>query len=70
LELLPDLDPRQITRTESMKNLGANSIDRVDVIIATMKSLELRFPLTELGGLRNIGELVDNLYTRSLNTPP
>lgn len=49
LDVLPDLDPAQVVRMQSMKNLGANSIDRVDVIIATMEALDLKFPLNELG---------------------
>lgn len=64
LDILPALEPARIVPEESMKNLGANSIDRADVIIQTMEALELKFPLHELGGLKNIQDLVDNFYVR------
>ena len=67
LELLPDLDPAKIVPEESMKNLGANSIDRADVIIQTMETLALKFPLHELGKLTNIQGLVDDFHTRCMN---
>lgn len=67
LEILPDLEPSRIVPAESMKNLGANSIDRADVIIQTMEVLELKFPLHELGGLKNIQDLVDDFYGRCSN---
>ncbi|MEM7393659.1 MAG: acyl carrier protein [Verrucomicrobiota bacterium] len=64
LEILPDLDPASIVPDRSMKDLGANSIDRADVIIQTMEAFDLKFPLHELGALKNIGELVDDLHRR------
>ena len=70
LELLPDLDPSRIVPEESMKNLGANSIDRADVIIQTMEALALKFPLHELGKLKNIQGLVDEFHARSMNEAP
>lgn len=70
LELLPDLDPSLIVPEESMKNLGANSIDRADVIIQTMEALALKFPLHELGKLTNIQGLVDELHARTMDKSP
>ncbi len=64
LEILPDLEASLVVPEESMKNLGANSIDRADVIIQTMEALQLKFPLHELGRLKNIQGLVDEFYTR------
>ncbi len=70
LELLPELDPSKIVPEESMKNLGANSIDRADVIIQTMEALELKFPLHELGKLTNIQGLIDEFHDRSMSKTP
>ena len=64
LELLTELNPEDITSQASMRNLGANSIDRVDVIISSLEELSLKIPLTELAKLQNIGELVDFLYEK------
>lgn len=64
LEILPDLDPARIEPHVSMKDLGANSIDRADVIIQTMEALDLSFPMHELGRLTNIQGLVDDFHDR------
>jgi len=64
LEIVPDIDPDQVQPAASMKDLGANSIDRVDVILQTIEALGLKFPLHELGELKNLQALVDNLYGR------
>ncbi len=64
LEIVPEIHPDQVQPVVSMKDLGANSIDRVDVILQTMEALELKFPLHELGELTNMQALVDNLHGR------
>lgn len=64
LEIVPDIDPDQVQPAASMKDLGANSIDRVDVILQTVEALGLKFPLHELGELKNLQALVDNLHGR------
>nr|ADA82592.1 acylcarrierprotein [uncultured bacterium psy1] len=64
LEIVPEINPDQVQPVISMKDLGANSIDRVDVILLTMEALELKFPLNELGGLTNMQALVDDLHGR------
>jgi polyketide biosynthesis acyl carrier protein len=61
-DILPDLSPEQIRREDSMKDLGANSIDRFDIISDTMGELSLKIPLVQFGNLKNIGEVVDFLY--------
>lgn len=64
LEVLPDLEPAAIVPEESMRNLGANSIDRVDVVIETMEELRLNIPLSQLGHIKNLQELVDFFHER------
>ena len=61
---LPDLDVNSITKAHSMKDLGANSIDRADILICTMEALNLKFPPYEVGAFKNIGALVDFLYSK------
>ena len=41
----------------SMKDYGANSIDRVEIIVQTMASLGLKIPLRDFSHIKNIGEL-------------
>lgn len=64
LDIVPEIDPDQVQPEASMKDLGANSIDRVDVILQTIEALGLKFPLHELGELKNLQALVDNLHGR------
>ncbi len=48
-----------------LKDLGADSMDRADIVMMTMESLSQRIPLIELAGLTNIGELVDAFHEKS-----
>lgn len=58
--LLPDLDAEKITEEDSMQNLGANSIDRFDIIINTMYRLALKKnpDLTDFSDCKNIADIV------------
>lgn len=64
VEILPELAAIDIDATKSMKELGANSIDRVDVVLQSMEALSVTFPLNELGGIENIQGLVDYLEAK------
>jgi polyketide biosynthesis acyl carrier protein len=66
LEILPDLNESSITLEVSMKDIGTNSIDRADVILQTMETLNLKFSLHELGGINNIQGLVDFLHAKTV----
>jgi polyketide biosynthesis acyl carrier protein len=66
LEVLPGLDEGRVVPEASMRDLGANSIDRADILIMTMESLRLKFPLAELGSLKNLQGLVDFLHGKLL----
>jgi polyketide biosynthesis acyl carrier protein len=47
-----------ITSDRSLRDLGANSLDRVEIVTLTMEDLGLRFALRELKDAGNIGGLV------------
>lgn len=64
LEILPDIEANDIIIEESLKNLGANSIDRMDIVINSMEALEIKVPLVEFGNAKNIQGLVDVLYEK------
>ncbi|NKB23933.1 MAG: acyl carrier protein [Kiritimatiellae bacterium] len=70
LGILPDLDPASIEPLQSMRDLGANSIDRADVVIQSMEELNLKFPLHELGAVENIQGLIDFFHTKYLGNNP
>jgi polyketide biosynthesis acyl carrier protein len=63
-EILPELQSVAIDPQQSMKELGANSIDRADVVLQSMEALGVTFPLNELAGVDNIQGLVDFLHAR------
>ena len=63
-DVLPDLQHRGLCRNDSLKDLGANSLDRADIVLGVMESLSLRIPRVELFGPRNLGELVDLIHER------
>ena len=64
IEILPDLEADKIYPNQSMKDLGANSVDRVDVVIQTKEEMGLKFPLHELGAVENIQGLIDFLHAQ------
>jgi len=64
-DVIPELAARQLQRSDTLLDLGANSIDRADIMMATMESLDLEVPRVDLFGTRNIGELVDLFYAKS-----
>ncbi|WFR55601.1 acyl carrier protein [Anaerocolumna sp. AGMB13025] len=66
-EILPEVYPGQITMEDSLKELGANSVDRMDIIIGLMERLGLKIPLVEFGQLKNIQGIIDLLYSKKVS---
>ena len=64
-EVVPGLQAHNFNPTDSLKALGANSIDRVDIIMATLESLALNIPLTAVAKAENMGELAGIIHERS-----
>lgn len=62
LTALDDLQPEGFDPAKSMKDLGANSLDIVEVVSRSMRELKVKVPRAELSKLTNIDELVDLLY--------
>ncbi|MDQ1350636.1 MAG: polyketide biosynthesis acyl carrier protein [Acidobacteriota bacterium] len=61
LEVLPFLPPEEVSIEKSLKDLGANSIDRMEVVTRSMESLGIKVPLVEFGKVKNLEGLVDVL---------
>jgi acyl carrier protein len=59
--IVDSLDPTLVSRDVSMKELGASSLDMVEVVSCSMRELRVRVPRAELSKVRNIGGLVDLL---------
>lgn len=61
LEVLPDLDPQEITPQRSLAELGANSVDRMEVLTMAMESLGVSVPLLDFAKAGNIDGIADVL---------
>ncbi|AFX99663.1 ptzD [Candidatus Endolissoclinum faulkneri L2] len=59
---LVDVPAEEIMPEASMTDLGATSLDRVEVTLAAMEELGLDIPPRDLVGLANINALIDILY--------
>ncbi len=64
-EIMPGLDQHSFKPEDRLADLGANSIDRADIVMMTLEALSLRIPLVELANARNIGELSALLAAKS-----
>lgn len=61
-EIVEEIPEDAVTRQASMKDLGASSLDIVEVVSCSMRELRVRVPRAELSKLKNIGGLVDLLH--------
>lgn len=61
-EVLPFLPPDNITIEKNLKELGANSIDRMEVVTRSMEELGIKVPLVEFGKVKNLEGLVNVLH--------
>jgi acyl carrier protein len=59
---VPDLANANIDPKASMTEIGANSLDVVDVVSSTMRELKVKIPRDQLSNLKSVGELVDALH--------
>lgn len=60
-DTVEELEDAEIDASKSMKDLGATSLDIVEVVSCSMRELKVKVPRSELNELKNIDELVDKL---------
>ena len=63
-EVVPGLQAHNFQPSDSLKDLGANSVDRSEIVMMTLESLSLKIPLVETARAANIGELVNILNAK------
>lgn len=63
-EVMPHLQDVALQPSDSLRDLGANSIDRADIVIGVMEELSLEIPRIELLTPNNLGELADLIHAR------
>jgi len=61
-----DMNEAAFDPAKSMKAMGANSLDIVEVVSCTMRDLKVKVPRAELAKLNNVNELVDLLHKAAL----
>ncbi len=57
-EVMPDIDQAQILANNKFTDLGANSVDKIEVVAMSMEKLEVAIPLTKFANIGSIGDLV------------
>ncbi len=62
VDTVEDLEGVELDPAKSMVDLGANSLDIVEVVSCSMRDLKVKVPRSKLNELKNINELVDLLY--------
>lgn len=62
IELLPDINPIGLQPEDSLKEIGASSVDRMDVIVGIQEILGVKVPMVEFAEAKNVQEIVDILY--------
>ncbi|MCX5214363.1 acyl carrier protein [Kitasatospora sp. NBC_00240] len=64
-EVVPELEDHTFDPADSLRDLGANSIDRAEILMMTLESLAVSIPLHELANAKNIGDLAELIHAKS-----
>lgn len=70
VDAVDGLTPDKVDPKKSMKDMGANSLDIVEVVSSSMRELKVKVPRSQLNTLTNINGLVDLLYETSQAATP
>jgi polyketide biosynthesis acyl carrier protein len=57
-DVVPDIDISRVTLEDSMRDLGANSIDRAEIITETLEQLDIALPMVRFADAKSIGDIV------------
>lgn len=63
-EVVPPLKNHEFKPEDSLKGLGANSVDRSEIIMMTLEALSARIPMIHFAKAENIGELAAIFYEK------
>jgi polyketide biosynthesis acyl carrier protein len=59
--VLTDVDANLITRESSLVELGANSMERSEILLNAIEEMGISIPVVSLFGPKNLGELSDKI---------
>lgn len=63
-EVVFELEEHQFNQNDSLKDLGANSIDRSEIIMMTLEDMEINMPMIELAKAENMGHLATIIHDK------
>jgi polyketide biosynthesis acyl carrier protein len=63
-EIVPTVDPAEVVGHRHLRDLGADSVDRVEIILAVLDRLGVGEPLSSFSDLPHVEALVDFLHER------
>jgi len=63
-EVTPDVNIDGLIEEDSMSDLGINSVERSEIVILLLSHYQIKIPLVELHGLRNLGELAGFVHNK------
>jgi polyketide biosynthesis acyl carrier protein len=63
-QVIPELSTHTFRCCERLEDLGANSLDRAEILTLCLEALQLDIPRRELVGPLNIGELAKVLHDK------
>jgi len=64
-EVIPELEGHAFQPDDRLVDLGANSIDRAEIVTMTLEELSLSIARVELSEAKNIGDLTRIIYEKS-----
>jgi acyl carrier protein len=69
LNTVDGLQESDVDLSKSLRDLGANSLDIVEIVSVSMRELKVKVPRSELAKLTNLGGLVELLHTAATQAP-
>lgn len=64
VNVVPELAEKSISMQDSLRELGANSIDRAEILISSMSELKVKVPMIEFAQAKNLEELTTIFYNK------
>lgn len=58
IDVVPELASRNITVNDTLRELGANSVDRAEILVKSLSAFKLKASLVDFAQAKNIDELV------------